>query len=102
MERKLPNIHLVRIEQLYPFPYEELKDLLKGYKHLSSVYWCQEEPLNQGSWFTLKHRIEKCLGKSQTLHYTGREKMASPATGDKKVHDRLQQAITLAGLGLKE
>ena len=102
IERKLKHVHLVRIEQLYPFPYEECTKLLQGYTHLSTVYWCQEEPLNQGSWFTLKHRIEKCLSPSQKLSYVGREKMAAPASGDKTMHDKLQLQVTLTGLGLEE
>ena len=102
IERKLKNVHILRIEQLYPFPYEELTSELAGYHHLSTIYWCQEEPMNQGSWFTLCHRIEKCLGKKQRLEYIGREKMAAPASGDKKMHDKVQLAVTLSALGLEE
>lgn len=101
-ERGLDSVHIVRIEQLYPFPYEELSALLTDYKHLKDVYWCQEEPLNQGAWFITKHRLESALASDQSLHYTGRDKMAAPASGDKSMHDQRQHAVTLAGLGLTQ
>ena len=45
---KKSNIALVRIEQLYPFPYDDLEQIIAKYKNIKEVVWCQEEPSNQG------------------------------------------------------
>ena len=50
-EHEITDIAIVRIEQLYPFPYEELKSVLSQYIAAKEVVWCQEEPMNQGAWY---------------------------------------------------
>ncbi|NNC65198.1 MAG: 2-oxoglutarate dehydrogenase E1 component, partial [Gammaproteobacteria bacterium] len=47
----IDDIAIVRIEQLYPFPIEQYAELLKQYRHVEEIVWCQEEPLNQGAWY---------------------------------------------------
>ena len=83
-ELKNENIHIVRIEQLYPFPYETLKDEIKGYAHCE-VIWCQEEPKNMGPWGFIRSRIQKVLKTIKStqshLYFIGRRAAASPATG---------------------
>ena len=80
-KEQVGNCPIVRIEQLYPFPYDALDTVLKRYKSLKTVLWCQEEPQNQGAWFMLRHRIEKLLRSKQSLSYVGRPMMSSPAEG---------------------
>lgn len=95
-ERRANNqtdVALVRIEQLYPFPEEELSAILKTYTNATRVVWCQEEPKNQGAWYSVRHRFHSSLAEGQTLHYAGRAPSASPAVGSPNLHR--EQQITL-------
>ncbi len=92
-ERKLDQIAVLRIEQLYPFPYEELAAELKRYTKAKEVVWCQEEPRNQGAWFINRERMERCLQKGQQLYYAGRPSSASPAAGYMALHTKQQAEL---------
>ncbi|TFU97397.1 2-oxoglutarate dehydrogenase E1 component, partial [Bacillus stratosphericus] len=86
-ERSLEkDIAIVRVEQLYPFPYEEVQAELAKYPNAEDVVWAQEEPRNQGGFHQLRHRIEKVLGRQQKLGYAGRPASASPAVGYMSKH----------------
>ena len=82
-ELSLNNIHIIRLEQLYPFPYEALEEEIADFKNCEMI-WCQEEPRNMGAWQFIEERIqsvlEKVTGKID-LHFIGRRAAASPATG---------------------
>lgn len=95
-EKKINNIALIRLEQLYPFPKEELKLELKKYKN-AEIIWCQEEPKNMGSWKFVDDLIEESLieskHKSLRPKYVGRVSCASPATGYGSYHVREQKAL---------
>lgn len=95
---KKEDIALIRIEQLYPFPTDELTAELQQYKKTKDVIWCQEEPKNQGAWYSTQHHILACLAKGQTLEYIGRDASASPATGAKLLHVEQQKALLAAAL----
>jgi 2-oxoglutarate dehydrogenase E1 component len=87
--RGLDNIALVRIEQLYPFPDTELTEVLGAYKNMKSIVWCQEEPINQGAWYSSQHhmkRVIKDINSDLQLTYVGRESSAAPASGYMSVH----------------
>ncbi len=90
---KLQHVAIVRIEQLYPFPKKALKKELAKYPHAKTVVWCQEEPQNQGVWFSSQHNMKDCLQDDQSLHYTGRGFAAAPATGSSYLHAKEQQAL---------
>ena len=62
-ERELDNVAIVRIEQLYPFPDEELLQELSSFSKVEQVIWCQEEPINQGAWFSIQHRIRRVINR---------------------------------------
>lgn len=83
-EAGIKNIALIRLEQLYPFPHEELLQILQPYKH-ADVVWCQEEPMNMGAWTYLDRRLETVLVEADISVkrplYVGRPEAASPATG---------------------
>ncbi|MCP1661256.1 2-oxoglutarate dehydrogenase E1 component [Neisseria perflava] len=86
-ERKLENdVAIVRIEQLYPFPYDEVKAELAKYPNAKSVVWAQEEPQNQGAFYQIRHRLESVIGEQQKLTYAGRPSSASPAVGYMSKH----------------
>lgn len=92
-DRQIQDVALVRIEQLYPFPEDELTDILKQYRNAKEVIWCQEEPQNQGAWFTSQHHMQACLSESQTLRYAGREFAAAPAVGSHALHVKQFEAF---------
>lgn len=87
------DVALIRIEQLYPFPEEELRAELERYKQAKEVIWCQEEPQNQGAWYAIAHHLQACLSKQQQLFYRGRVSSAAPATGSIKLHTEEQKAL---------
>ncbi|MGL5949147.1 MAG: 2-oxoglutarate dehydrogenase E1 component [Aeromonas sp.] len=94
-------IALVRLEQLYPFPEEALAQELDRYSALTEVIWCQEEPQNQGAWYSCRHRFEALLAvfaQPLRLRYVGRAASASPATGSIKQHSAEQHALVQAAL----
>ena len=62
-ELGIKNIALIRIEQLYPFPYDTLEKIIKSYKNATKFIWCQEEPSNQGAWFSHRHRLQIVLDR---------------------------------------
>jgi len=93
MDKQINDVAIIRIEQLYPFPEEELKQALAPYKNAKEIIWCQEEPKNQGAWFTSEHHMKACLKDSQTLTYVGREFAAAPAVGSPYLHAKQQQAF---------
>jgi 2-oxoglutarate dehydrogenase E1 component len=92
-DKKLDHIALVRIEQLYPFPKKALIAELNKYPNANKVIWCQEEPKNQGVWFSSQHNIKDCLGTEQSLTYAGREFAAAPAVGSPALHAQQQLAL---------
>lgn len=85
-EKKIKNIAMIRIEQLYPFPGKELRQVINKYKNAKIISWCQEEPQNQGAWFSTQHHLKSCLSIDQALEYEGRPFSASPAVGSYKLH----------------
>jgi len=90
------DIAIVRIEQLYPFPQTQLKQILAKYKNADQYFWVQEEPENMGAW---AHMVR--LFKDVKLNYIGRNESASPATGYSKTHAE-QQARIVASLFQKQ
>ncbi len=59
------DVALVRVEQLYPFPYDTLQAILEAYPQAKDFVWCQEEPSNQGAWFSHRHRLQIVLDRIQ-------------------------------------
>ncbi len=98
-ENNIKDIAIVRIEQLYPFPYEEARNILYKYNKAKQVVWCQEEPKNQGAWFITRDRLLACLENGQELTYAGRPPSAAPAAGYPALHKK--QQIKLVDEALK-
>ena len=95
-KRKIKNIFLLRLEQLYPFPKEALLNELKRFPE-AEVVWCQEEPENMGAWTFVDRKLEEVLvelgGRSLRARYIGRPEAASPATGSLGTHNAEQVLI---------
>lgn len=95
-QRRANNQHdvaIIRIEQLYPYPHEDVQRVLANYAHVTDFVWCQEEPLNQGAWYSSKHNFEASLPETAKLRYAGREASASPAVGYMSLHTQQQKAL---------
>jgi len=86
----ITDVAMVRIERLYPFPYDELKQVTADFASTHEIVWVQEEPLNQGAWFQIEHCIDECLHAGQNLYRLTRPAAASPAVGSAKRH-KMQQ-----------
>ena len=99
---RIHNIAILRIEQLYPFPGEQLDELLAQYVNTDELFWCQEEPKNQGGWDFCKLRIPALINSRWTLFYAGREPSSAPAVGSAKLHAMQQQDIINKALLIPE
>ncbi len=97
-ELKLDHVAIVRVEQLYPFPQARFKEVMADYKTLKTIIWCQEEPVNQGAWYSIQHNLRENLEAGQTLKYVGRPSMAAPSGGYNSVHVREQNKILAEAL----
>lgn len=92
-DAELKNVAIIRIEQLYPFPKKTLIRELEKYPQVKKVIWCQEEPQNQGVWYSSQHNIKDCLHPEQSLYYAGRGFAAAPAVGSPYLHAQQQQEL---------
>ncbi len=92
-KHEINDIALIRIEQLYPFPHDELTKLIKQYPKTKEIVWCQEEPKNQGAWYQTQHNIQEFMRPDQTLFYAGPDASASPAAGRFKLHLQIQKKL---------
>jgi len=91
-----PEIALVRLEQLYPTPIDELKAITDSYPNAELV-WVQDEPENQGAWPFLALQFAEVPGP-RPFHAVTRPAAASPATGSSKVHATEQVALLKTAL----
>ncbi len=88
------NTALVRLEQLYPWPEQEVEAALWRHPSTAEIVWVQEEPRNQGAFLFVRDRLEAMLAQTRrTLRYAGRPEAASPSTGSAKRHAQEQAAV---------
>ena len=91
-----PETAIARVEQLYPFPSDEIEEMIAGYPRLRELLWVQEEPMNMGAWTFAAPRIRRLLLAEIPLSYVGRPDRASPAVGSHDLfrieHERLMAA----------
>jgi 2-oxoglutarate dehydrogenase E1 component len=104
-EQGIKDIALLRVEQIYPFPEQELAKELARYPS-AEVVWCQEEPENMGSWLFLDRRIEQAMHLAKTKEkrplYEGRPAAAATATGFASRHAKEQQELIDRALRIKK
>ena len=98
----IDDIAIIRIEQLYPFPYSELRTVIERFPQVGEYVWCQEEPRNQGAWYHIKHRLERVLGENSGLRYAGRAASPSPAVGYYSRFAKQQNALVVDALDIQE
>jgi 2-oxoglutarate dehydrogenase E1 component len=91
------DVALIRIEQLFPLPVEQLKAIIASYPNADDYVWAQEEPKNAGAWSFVAPLIETALGKRP--QYAGRAAAAATATGLMKRHNAEQAKLIAEALG---
>lgn len=97
-------LHAIRLEQIYPFPLDELKAKLESYPNVRDIIWIQEEPKNMGAWTFVEPRLRAVA--EVPVVYAGRRRRSSPAEGDPNVHKLdqariISEALTRTNLGGK-
>ncbi|MBT3174151.1 MAG: 2-oxoglutarate dehydrogenase E1 component [Lentimicrobiaceae bacterium] len=90
------RVAIVRIEQLYPFPMIQLKEILSRYKNATSYNWVQEEPSNMGAWEYVFNKLTDEI----KISVVARPASGSPSTGSHKFHNIRQQKIIDKVFGL--
>ena len=101
-DRSAEHVALIRVEQLYPLPEEELKRILGAFPREASVIWCQEEPMNQGAWYSIQDSMRRLVSLAMfgaQLRYVGRTPSASVSAGYTALHVQEQEAFISAALG---
>jgi 2-oxoglutarate dehydrogenase E1 component len=96
------DVAILRMEQLYPFPKDLLKQELKRYPNVQTYVWCQDEPKNQGAWYTSQHHVHAILsdlGWQGRLAYAGRPLSAAPAVGYPWLHIKQLRELIATALG---
>ncbi|MCS1351650.1 2-oxoglutarate dehydrogenase E1 component [Mechercharimyces sp. CAU 1602] len=93
MDEKPEWLHIVRVEQLYPFPQEELQAVLDRFKQLKEIVWVQEEPANMGAWSYIEPRLREIAPGKMDIDYIGRQERSSTAEGLPDMHNVEQQRI---------
>jgi 2-oxoglutarate dehydrogenase E1 component len=93
-KRDITNTAIVRLEQMYPWPAEEIENTLWRYPSTAEVVWAQEEPRNQGAFLFVRDRMEALLAATRrALRYAGRPEAASVSTGSGKRHAQEHAAV---------
>jgi 2-oxoglutarate dehydrogenase E1 component len=88
-----PNVAVVRVEQLYPFPDDAIRAVIDRYPKLREVCWVQEEPENMGAWEFARPLLESIVDGKHPLRYIGRSRNSSPSEGSSTWHAANQRAI---------
>lgn len=92
-ENEIDKVAIARLEQIYPFPDKDVKQYLASMPNVKEIVWCQEEPKNMGAWTFVATRFMEEFDDGQRLIYAGRQASASPAAGQKAMHDAEQQKL---------
>ncbi len=87
-DRRAAPVAIVRIEQLYPFPQQQLMQVLEQYPNAHDLVWLQEEPENMGPWNFVEHHTWRVKERGYDLRHVSRVESGSPATGSKAIHDQ--------------
>ena len=87
-DRRSAPAAVVRVEQLYPFPIDQINAVVSSYPNAKEVVWLQEEPENMGGWHFVEHRIWRMKERGYDLRHVARVESGSPATGSKAISDQ--------------
>ncbi|MGI9534537.1 MAG: 2-oxoglutarate dehydrogenase E1 component [Thermodesulfobacteriota bacterium] len=98
-----PEIAIVRVEQLYPRPKEEIRNVVARYPKINELVWVQEEPQNMGAWkYMLPFLRRKITNYQNQIHYIGRKRNSSPSEGSSSMHKLNQKLIIEQAFSIKK
>ena len=100
-DAELAQVAIIRIEQLYPFPEQLLEQVVEQYHNVTEIVWCQEEPMNQGAWYSSQHHMRRVIHRfypEMNLVYAGRKGSAAAAAGYLSVHVQQQKQLVQEAL----
>ncbi|MEK3886240.1 2-oxoglutarate dehydrogenase E1 component [Bacillus sp. FSL K6-3431] len=86
-------LHILRVEELYPFPSQELSAIFTRYPNAKELVWVQEEPKNMGGWLHVEPYLRKIASEGAEVKYIGRRRRSSPSEGDPTIHRKEQTRI---------
>jgi 2-oxoglutarate decarboxylase len=93
------HVAIARVELLYPWPKQQIRDLIASYPNLDEILWLQEEPQNMGAWKVMSRRMPELLPEGvDDFGYIGRPQRASPSEGYPAAHRSEQERIVLTAL----
>ncbi len=88
-DKREAQVAVIRVEQLYPLPTEQMLDLLRRrYVNAKELVWLQEEPENMGAWRFIENRTWRVKELGYDMRHVARVESGSPATGSKAIHDQ--------------
>ncbi|HEX2071902.1 MAG TPA: multifunctional oxoglutarate decarboxylase/oxoglutarate dehydrogenase thiamine pyrophosphate-binding subunit/dihydrolipoyllysine-residue succinyltransferase subunit, partial [Thermoleophilaceae bacterium] len=96
------HIAVARVEMLYPFPEDQLKELMDSYPNLERVVWVQEEPRNMGPRAYMRRRMAGILPEHLHYYYVGRQLRAAQSEGYTAAHRKEQARIVRVALDLED
>ena len=99
LDRRDPSVAVVRVEQLYPWPADQIAGVIARYEHASSVVWVQEEPENMGAWGFVRSRLEAVVGEDYTVSHASRPEAGAPAAGSSTFHELEEKDLLARALG---
>jgi len=97
-----PQVAILGVEQLFPFPEKEVREALARYPQLTEAVWVQEEPENMGAWTFVRPILRDLIAGRLPIHYIGRPPSSSPAEGSSTLHAVNQEAILELAFDLEE
>ncbi len=96
------HIAVARVEMLYPFPGEQLTELMSSYPNLERLVWVQEEPRNMGARAFMRRRMAAILPEHLHYYYVGRQLRAAQSEGYTAAHRKEQARIVRVALDLED
>ncbi|MEX2325551.1 MAG: hypothetical protein WD553_02060, partial [Gemmatimonadaceae bacterium] len=97
-----PEVAVVRVEELYPWPHEDVTRVVDAYPNVAEVVWAQEEPKNMGAWTYVAPLLRVSTGDALVMRYIGRPERASPSEGYAASHTAEQKRIVTSVLSLAQ
>jgi 2-oxoglutarate dehydrogenase complex dehydrogenase (E1) component-like enzyme len=98
-DRGVKDVAVVRVEQLHPWPKEQIAAAMAHYDRATEVLWVQEEPVNMGAWNFVRDRLAGVTTRGRTFAHVARPASGSPATGSHTLHELEQADILQRALG---
>src|SRR5436190_10565364 len=92
------SVAIARVELLYPFAKEQIRELIASYPNVKEIVWAQEEPQNMGAWKVMARRMPELVPEDVDFRYVGRPQRASPSEGYPAAHRSEQERIVLTAL----